>query len=754
MDYVYAPTVIPFADLPTFADTAILLSLLLGSASLLLLLGLDAWHSRCKKTHWIRGNSLVLGALSLQLLGLLSHPAVNISDSQKLNQDSLDKMITLIMRRNLFLALSGRAVTCVFIGNMLPDVARSHEHNVWSNMIALSISATGVLIHLCYENFIFIVWYGYLDYMAVLYLGTNIIIFASIALLVLFLGCAALSSKSIHEVVAQRIPVLLSRSEYRNPRSVVSWKAFEEQAVRSWITARTCQPDYIIARSVLSSSIAFLVTICVVFCLGFSILGWVATETFVVSGYRDDWLRSIAVAVQWVFVLVGWAMVSWRWLTAVVFFPRRMGKNALSLKQYFFVEDFWKRALLELHEEFIEWDVESIKSSSLLHKFLLMFIQKVRLYKLLLVLLYVQILLVFMSKTCWLISEIVLSNHLMRRILMGRFSHDFPVLYNLHNSSGLIELGNDGDFVEYLDSLMYMLGENPAGLWIANLKSIELLKLRLTEAESHGKNCKALISLLEKTTRQGSVPFAICQRNLQVEKDFNMGKSSAKMTVVSLVTIIIQLSAFYQEYGKSIACPAIDTVEHCIAACCEAWGIMDLVENSDPEVAMVSKQADRLFHNLKKSHKWLGLPLPISKFEAKTVEAAKEALQELIDIGKQMANGGCISSAGYDSKNWKAVIAGNNLYRLCESIKNCSGNIKEMLDVIESSLAYVIGSCLFKVEEIIVDQCRLSAEAFMEEKLWDVFYEAWKAKGVIQQLPPGIKFGRSFPFQFEKIHSF
>lgn len=338
---------------------------------------------------------------------------------------------------------------------------------------------------------------------------------------------------------------------------------------------------------------------------------------------------------------------------------------------------------------------------------------------------------------------------------MGRFSHKFPVLYNLHNSSGLIELGNDGDFVKYLDALMYMPGENPAGLWIANLNSIEyLMKVRLTEAESRGKNCKALISLLEKTTRQGSVPFVICQRKIQIEKDFNMGKSSAKMTVVSLLTIIIQLSAFYQEYGKPLAGPAIDTVEHCITACCEAWGIMDFVENSDPKVALVSKQADRLFHNLKKSHKWLGLPLPINNFEAKTIEAAKEALQGLIDIGKQMANGGLISSTGYGSKNWKAVIAGNNLYRLSESIKNRSGNIEEMLDVIESSLAYVIGSCLFKVEEIIVDQCRSSAEAFREEKLWDAFYEAWKAKGVIQQLPPGIKFGRSFAFQFEKIHSF
>jgi hypothetical protein len=233
-----------------------------------------------------------------------------------------------------------------------------------------------------------------------------------------------------------------------------------------------------------------------------------------------------------------------------------------------------------------------------------------------------------------------------------------------------------------------------------------------------------------------------------------MGKTSAKMTAVSLLTIIIELSAFYQEYGGSPAGPATDTVEHCIEACCEAWGVMGFVENSDPEAALVSKQADRLFHSLKKWRKWLGLTLPVNNFEARTLEAAKEALQGLSDIGKQMANGGCISSTGYDSKNWKAVIAGNDLYKLCESVKNGSDNIEEMLDVIESSLADVIGSCMFKVREIIVHQCSLWAEALMEEKLLNAFHEAWKAKGVIQQLRPEIQFERSSIFQFERLHSF
>lgn len=48
-----------------------------------------------------------------------------------------------------------------------------------------------------------------------------------------------------------------------------------------------------------------------------------------------------------------------------------------------------------------------------------------------------------------------------------------------------------------------------------------------------------------------------------------MENSFAKMTVVSLLTIIIELSAFYQEYGEFSGRSATDTMEHYIEAFCE-----------------------------------------------------------------------------------------------------------------------------------------------------------------------------------------
>lgn len=420
-----------------------------------------------------------------------------------------------------------------------------------------------------------------------------------------------------------------------------------------------------------------------------------------------------------------------------------MGTKGLSLREYFRVEDFWKTAILEMQEDFEELDGESIYRSSYMKKLLIMFAKKLRLYKLLPILLCLQVFLVLLSKLCWLISEMLFSNRYMRRLLMGRDCYvEFSVVYNLHNNCEVTGPGNPGDFVKYSEVLMNMPEENPAGVWIANRKSIKDMKARLRKGEIDGKNCKALISLLEKT---GTRKFSFAEPFTRKEGNFNLEKSSSKMMVVSLVTIVIELSAFYEGSGGSFAGPSTDTVNDCIQACCEAWKIIDLVENSNTEAVLVNKQADKLFRGLKESRKWLGLDLPINNFQARTVEAAKSALQGLADKGKQTAN------TGNESKNWKAVIAGNSLSMLCEIMKNDSVNVQELLDGIQNSLADVIRSCMFKMGEIIVTESRSWAEEFMEEKLWDAFYEAGRAKGVTQQLQvPGLRFGR----QLEKLHSF
>lgn len=197
-----------------------------GTTTLLLSLSLDAWRSKAKKTHWIPGDSLVLGAVSLQLVPLFYR--------QSAERFIIDYDIMLLNR-------GGRVVVCVFFGILLSDVPRSCNRNMLSDMLALSISAIAVLIHLSYEIYMLYplsyssATFSYKSWMLI----SNIIIFASIVLLAL-LGCAVLASKSIQELVTRRIPVLLFWTGYQNPP--ISGSLGSSRTVRSAVMDHDTDP--------------------------------------------------------------------------------------------------------------------------------------------------------------------------------------------------------------------------------------------------------------------------------------------------------------------------------------------------------------------------------------------------------------------------------------------------------------------------------------------------------------------------------
>jgi hypothetical protein len=64
-------------------------------------------------------------------------------------------------------------------------------------------------------------------------------------------------------------------------------------------------------------------------------LGWIIVRGIIIlEDDRFDSLRGIVVSVQWIFILVGWEIVSWRWLRTIVFYLRRMGIEVLNLIRY------------------------------------------------------------------------------------------------------------------------------------------------------------------------------------------------------------------------------------------------------------------------------------------------------------------------------------------------------------------------------------------------------------------------------------
>lgn len=722
---------IPLASLPRVAGTAGVFNNWLGSVGLLILLALDAQGSWKKREHWIEGHYFVVGGLALQFLENMYNPLVFFTNGQNLNAEIVEKLFKGIQDNQLHI-LSGRVAVCVFIGNMLPAVACRSPSK--SDIVALSISAAGVLIHNSYEIYIIVInnmicnrgfqW----DHQTLWFLVPNIIISCLIVLLVLFLICAVLASENIQDVVDHRIPVLLSpaashESELASHESelVRSLANVEEQVVRSWITGRTYRPEYVIARSVLSSSIGFLVTVCVVVSIAAS-----SKNIDITKRHGKYWSLFISVALQWFFILSGWAIVLWRWLTAVIYYPRCLDKEALRFHEYFRVEDFWKRATLDRQEE-LTYSRPRVLVRMLLSIFLGL-----------------QILLIFFSKICWLISEWVFSHRCTRRLLMGSTSEDeffrLCVVGGPGNPSrsgmgtpgstgnGRVESGSPipPDFEKYSRLLMHMLGENHGAVWIANKNSINEMKAQVGKGESHAKKCQKLIEFLGGGTMggMGSVdPFATSSgRRLQIERDLGIDKGSVKMRVVSLLTIVIELSTLY-ENGSS------GTMQACIESCSQAWEIVEFIEILDQSALLVSKHASMLFQNLKKRPpRWLDLTFPINSPGV----SCRGALEGLKDKGRKAVNNESIHGTGYDSQDWKAFIAGKSLLEVCENIENPSDNREEMFEKLKKSLINTILYCVIKVE-IIMNECMSRAESFMDEseRLSSALYIGGMAKGIV-----------------------
>eukprot|EP01018_Ginkgo_biloba_P018505 Gb_35007 [translate_table: standard] len=620
-----------------------LLSVALGLVPSLFV-GVDVWRAFRKKKHWIPNDALLLTALTLQLLTLHSRSAdigvgpdylQSILSKNKLCGGSdigyiaAEKLCP--VRDNYLLndwlcTLARTMVVCVSIGILLPGVACPRSPNLWSNMLALVISPWVVLLPILYDIYKSVRGFQIFGLTPGFRLWLNITLFILIILLLLLPWCAALASVSIHHMLALKIPLNLSTAKCKSRScSQQLWDTVEDQVHNSWIIVLVRNPQYIIARSYLSSSTALVVTICIGFCIA------IPLTTLGMLGFG-----SLADLIQCGFILVAWIVICWRGLTAVVYFPRTMQRRAFHFRQCFHVEDSWKRHLIKLIDEFKE---EGEIEGSFLKRLILKTIRTMRLHKLLPLVLWLQVLLVLLSKASCKVENGV-----------------------QHSGSA--------SFVKYSEAFIHMPGENPAGLWIANHKSIEKMKNRVKYMD----------------------PKAFAPK-LQVERQFNVSKRSWKMTAVSLITVIIELSAF-TENGSAVT----DAME----ACSQAWQIMDFVEKSDPEAALINEAADKVFYQKGKEIAMADLP-------------------------------------GQDSTDWKTLAAGYSLYRICERVKGRLSNVKAMLDELQKSLADVIGECIEKVAGVIMEDCREWAVSMDEEKVWKAGLVAGKAKGVIQKVGWNLK---------------
>lgn len=556
---------------------------------------------------------------------------------------------------------------------------------------------------------------------------SDVIISVSLVWLIVLLSSAVIANKSIRDIIRQKIPKFLS---WQSNGTDYSWETVEDQVLKSWIVARACYPEYIIARSVLATSAATIITICI----SSSIIGWLVQGPIIKICGANSFFKFPATILEVVFCIVGWAIISCRSLTSLAYYGRWRRQKEECWCSFFFVEDFWTRHILELQETAREKsekrNVDERVSQMIVTKGMEICLPGI----LLQCVFWLQILVVFLCKVCWFLSELMFYNKL-TRTLWSKLS--------LKREKEMEE--NDSAMETILENV-HILWETPVSVFATNRKSIKQAEELRHEGHMDGKNCNTLVKFLREYMSPGCVGLScldlgtqqhqtglnfLCKRDpgpaLDLEKHFAYAsKRSWKLTAVSLINIIVRLSP---QCGK-------DSMK----AYSEACDLMDLVEEADPETDnLLSKAADSLFKTLlERSEK---INAPDKRFLANiTMEQAAAAINNLAKESEKKAQ---VIRHGQDSLDWKKAAAGNALYKLCKSIDFRSGDFIELIDELQRALADVIGACIQKVGRALVYNCMKWAQDLdlQERKLLTAVYTAGKSKALMEELkwPPHVE---------------
>lgn len=303
--------------------------LLAGMVVFISLLGVDTLKALRRRAHWIPGDALVLSALTIQVMNLLN--SQNTFFKQVLENPVGEQWNGEVVKSYLFYIHCGRVMLCVLVAYFLPGMARPGYEDSWGKLAALGLS---IFLHISSEmltvnrhlgqagkiptrTYSFYFWPHANHVSEVSFIVSAVIITISLVCLILLLSCATIANKSIRNIITQRIPsILAAQSDAANQNSR---EAVEHHVLKSWVLLCGCYPETVIAKSVLSSSASFVVTVCIL-C---SILGWIFQGP-VVKGFGSAafWSEFTATVLQVVFILIGWAVIGWRWFTSVVYYGR------------------------------------------------------------------------------------------------------------------------------------------------------------------------------------------------------------------------------------------------------------------------------------------------------------------------------------------------------------------------------------------------------------------------------------------------
>lgn len=692
-----------------------------GCASILtILLCLDVYKAFQRRAHWIPAEALVLTALIIQLLTFVdNYLNLNANSSNEFIKDS--KLIILIQRPLVF--DSRRVMICIFIAYLLPGVAHSGLRTVWGDIGAVALP---VMWHMSYELYYFLegmkeqksLSNEYLDAYnywqlhpthRVWFTVSYISFFTTLTLLIVLLTCAVIAGKTISKIMSEKISLALSCC--CNCSEKQDCKDIEIHVLKCFIVTRASQPDYIIARSVLSAFAGMVTT----FCIGLLVAKWMWKSLI-----RNHHTNRVFFYFQFGFILIGWIVVLFRWFTAVLYFPK-------DVRCLFNFEDFWTRTIVDMKNDLDahlttgffreKKNLERTPVESIVVNLITTF----KLHRLLLIMgLWLQNLMVLVSKVCWCLSEPAF--RMVRPFIMSR--KHCALLCGLN----LPEPETD-QFNQYKEALevVRMPGEIAYSLWIANLSAFKKVENNIHKGFENSKGtCDELITLMEyKTgTVEDETPTI-----LEDKKHFKeVGQKSCKMRAVSTIHFMMY---FYDGSNHNV-------VNDSIKAYRQARCFMDLVDSLDPEGYLESLAADKEFDTIENIWKTQLSNMSNQLLEEKIKRPLKERMDQLNSEEqtprKKDQKAPCVDKV-HDSKDWMTVAANISLYKTWEAM-DLKSNSVNAIHVLRCLLADLIVHCMGpELDKAVIENCSKWAKDGKEKEIINAAFVVGQAKAVGKPKP-------------------
>ncbi|XP_058084503.1 uncharacterized protein LOC131232279 [Magnolia sinica] len=307
-----------------------------ASLACTLAMACDTFRGLCHQNLWFPSRNFSLNATSLALLGIAAKLPIDLNTSMPHRQDQLAKF-------------SGTILICTVMGNFMPSLGAMEESEMLMNLFALCILVITVVVNIEIQMGTGVIYVFIPEHATIVFL---------MLILLVILGCSALTAPTTKQLLEQQFKCKHGWASDNGSEEVgVSTVEKQKEDLKNyWVMAVTCNPQYVLARSALSTaSRAFCLLAALI--LGEAVVQSLGTGSFdFCSGESDyKWSSTLVLISQGVAVAVGTIAPALRWFNAVGF--HNLHRRARSFRQEFQVERWWILRFIEAKDKHLPfWD--------------------------------------------------------------------------------------------------------------------------------------------------------------------------------------------------------------------------------------------------------------------------------------------------------------------------------------------------------------------------------------------------------------